>query len=95
MIGSRTFTNKTRTEDIQCIIYARLGFGMDLISERTGLGKGAISYRLKLLGVKISDYRKGKTELSQRIIQAATADSRHLMDQIREHINKVLPATKA
>mgnify|MGYP000308251149 CR=1 FL=1 len=91
MIGARTFTNKTRTEDIQCIVLARLGFSTKTIASRTGLSPGAISYRLKLLNVKISDYRNGRSELSQRFIEAASADSARLMDEIKQHISKVLP----
>lgn len=89
MIGARTFTNKTRTEDIQCVIYARLGFSMNLISERTGLSKGAISYRLKLLNVKIADYRNGNSQLAGRILDAATADSKLLMGEIKKHMTQL------
>lgn len=94
MIGSRTFTNKTRSEDIQCIVLARLGFSLKTIALRTGLSTGAVAYRLKLLQVKISDYRNGNSPLSQRIIEVAQADSHLLMDQIRSHINKMLPNAK-
>ncbi len=89
MIGARTFTNKTRTEDIQCVIFARLGFSMNLISERTGLSKGAISYRLRLLHIKVADYRNGTSPVSQRIIEVATADSKKLMGEIKAHISTV------
>lgn len=89
MIGERTFTNKARTEDIQCVIFARLGFSMNLISERTGLSKGAISYRLKMLHVKIADYRNGTSPVSQRILEVATADSKRLMGEIKQHITTV------
>lgn len=89
MIGARTFTNKTRTEDIQCVIYARLGFSMNLISERTGMGKGAIGYRLKLLGIKIGDYRNGHSPVSQRILEVATSDSKRLMVEIKHHMRQL------
>jgi hypothetical protein len=89
MIGARTFTNKTRTEDIQCVIYARLGFSMELISQRTGLSKGAIGYRMKLFNIKLADYRNGASPVSQRILDVASADSKRLMDQIKVHISRV------
>jgi hypothetical protein len=89
VIGARTFTNKTRTEDIQCVIYARLGFSMNLISERTGLSKGAIGYRLKLLKIKVADYRNGTSPVSQRILDVATSDSRKLMGEIKHHMKQL------
>lgn len=91
MIGERTFTNKTRQEDIACIIYGRLGFSLNLIAKRTGLTKHAVSYRLKLLGVKLADYRNGESPLAERILDAATADSRILIDEIRKRIKHSLP----
>lgn len=94
MIGERTFTNKTRSEDIACIMYAKLGFSINVIARNTGLSKGAISYRMRLLGVKLANYRNGESELAKRCIAAAAADSNRLMDQIRQHINKALPPPK-
>lgn len=86
MIGHRTFTNKTRSEDIQCIIMGRLGFSVLAISERTGLTKHAVNYRLRLLGVKLRDYRNGHSDLSQRIQAAATTDANHIVTEIRKYI---------
>ena len=86
MIGARTFTNKTRAEDVACIIYGRLGFSLALIAKRTGLTKAAVSYRLKLLNVKLADYRNGESPLAERIIDAANAESLVLIEEIRKRI---------
>lgn len=89
MIGARTFTNKTRSEDIACILGARLGFSVDCIAQRNGLTPAQVRYRMKLFGIKLSDYRNGRTPLAERILAAATADSARLLGEIR----KFLPPT--
>ncbi len=90
MIGARTFTNKTRAEDIACIIYGRLGFSLKAIAKRTGLSTGAVSYRLKLLDVKLADYRNGESPLAGLIMDAATADSRMLIAEIQKRIRATM-----
>lgn len=94
MIGARTFTNKTREEDIQCVVYARMGWSVKTIARRTGLSKGAIAYRLRILNIKIRDWADARSPFSQRMLEGATAESHLIMGEIKKHMSKVLAAPK-
>jgi hypothetical protein len=86
-------TPLTTTADIQCLLMARLGQSVESISQTTGLSKSKISYRMKLAGIKLSDYRNGKSPIAQRMIQMAAVESRHQLDYLKVEIRKQLAAT--
>lgn len=50
---------------------ANLGIGTKTIAMKTGLKPGSISYRLRCAGVRISDYRTGRSETAQYVMQHA------------------------
>lgn len=57
--------------DFACIMYARLGFGMDLIMRLTKLTKGQVRGRLKKYGVNIGEYRRGESDVAQEVLRKA------------------------
>lgn len=59
---------KGNTNDLRAVILAQLGISKWKIAKETGLSEGQISYRMKLLGIKLSDYRNGENFISQRVI---------------------------
>jgi len=87
--------NKLTAEDIQCVIYARLGLSAKLIGKRTGLTTGQVYRKLNFFGVKLFDYRHGRTEFSQRMITAADEHRERLLDDVRVAVAKFLPTPPA
>lgn len=55
----------TNPVDIQCAVLGMMGFSAKFISKKTRLSQGQISYRLKLAGVKMADYRYGRNAASK------------------------------
>lgn len=79
------FLNETANHsDLCCVLLARLGFSHKAITEQTGLKSYQISYRLSRLGIRIEDYRNGKSELATRVIKAAHIDAAGIATQIRK-----------
>lgn len=89
----KVFLNNTaNSEDIRCVIMARLGFSYKYIAEQTGLSLDQIIYRCKQLGIKVTDYRNGRTELAQRFVQLAQVDAAGIGQQITKLLADSVPA---
>ncbi len=89
----KVFLNNTaNAEDIRCVIMARLGFSYKYIAEQTGLNANQIAYRMQQLGIKITDYRDGKTELAQRFTKLAQMDAAGIGQQITKLLANTAPA---
>jgi len=90
----KVFLNNTaNAEDIRCVIMARLGFSYKYIEEQTGLNIGQINYRMAQLGIKLSDYRRGRTELAQRFVAMAQVDAAGIGQQITKLLTDSTPET--
>jgi hypothetical protein len=57
--------------NVQCVLLAMLGFSVKYITKQTKLTPYEISYRMKLAGVKLNDYRSGRSRAAQTVQQAA------------------------
>lgn len=91
----KVFLNHTaNSEDIRCVIMARLGFSYKYIAEQTGLNANQISYRMEQLGIRISDYRNGRTELAQRFVKMAQVDAAGIGQQITRLLADSTPEPK-
>lgn len=55
--------------DLQCAYLGTAGFSATLIALKTGLSKAAVYYRLRMVGVRIRDYREGRNAIAQYVIQ--------------------------
>lgn len=83
-------SKRTRSEDVECIILAKLGFSRKCIAARTGLSEGQISTRIKIAGVRLADYRNGETHLANSVIEAAHQDSTVYFNEVKQQIQQLL-----
>jgi predicted DNA-binding protein YlxM (UPF0122 family) len=90
VIGAVTFSSKARAEDIAVLMYARLGFSLEVIAANTHLSKAAIAYRLKVMRVKIRDYRNGTSPLAQQVIKVAHRESQEIFTALQHQIEQQL-----
>ena len=71
---------------IQARALASIGFSSKYIAKLTGLTRSEIFYRLRTEGVKITDFRNGKS----RVAKIVSKNVLHYSDQIEsENYNKV------
>lgn len=89
MIG---LTTKATRADIQCLLLVKCGLSLGLISEKTGLTKGQIAYRCHCAGIKVTDYRDGKSEFSRQVIGVTETMGKSYYDDLRIEIRKVQTA---
>lgn len=74
-------------EDFTCALLGSLGFSTRYIMEHTEFSTGQISYRLRLGGIKRSDYRDGKSTLSGTIMKRARNIA---IPEVKAHLAKVI-----
>jgi hypothetical protein len=79
--------NLSEGSDFACVLLGSLGFSSRYISEHTAFSTGQISYRLRLGGVKRSDYRNGTAPMVGTIIRRAREVA---IPEMQEHIGRVL-----
>jgi len=87
-------TPLTTISDVQCILLARLGQSVKSIERTTGLSAGRIQYRLKLSGIKLSDYRDGKSPIAERMVKMAMAEGQEQLNALKDAIRKQLGPTQ-
>jgi hypothetical protein len=76
--------------DVQCRDLCEGGFGYDRISKETGLTKGQVGYRLKMLGISPMDYRRGTSELAKKIIKLISEDKQRYFDMMVSNVRRYL-----
>ena len=87
------FKNRPRTvqllagDDFRCALMGSLGFSTRLIMEHTGLTPSQVGYRLRLGGIKRSDYRNGSSEIATTMLRKARVIA---MPAVKEHLREVL-----
>jgi hypothetical protein len=81
---------RTTKHDVECVILARLGFPYKTIAKCVNLSKGQVGYRLKIAGVSPLDYRRGESELAQRVMAIASEDSKKFFDTMASTIRRYL-----
>ena len=82
--------NLTEGSDFACALLGSLGFSSRYISEHTAFSTGQISYRLRLGGIKRSDYRNGTAPMVGTIIRRARDVA---IPEVKAHIGRVLQET--
>lgn len=82
-------TKRTTVQDIQCVLLGRLGFSYTLIRKRTGLTNGQIALRLKQTKSQVKLYRLGESRIAERVIEASTADTKRLLNEIRAEMKQL------
>lgn len=85
-------TQKASRQDIQCLLMAKLGLSAKVISEKTGLTKGQITYRCQTAGLKIADYRNGTSEISKQVIEVTQGMALNFYDDLRIKIQNLTKA---
>lgn len=52
---------------MEAMIMAQTGFSLKYIAQETKLSSGRIRYHYKILGIKLTDFRNGKTHFSVKV----------------------------
>lgn len=76
-------------EKTQAVILASRGFGVRFIMSQTKMTPGAIKYWCGLAGVKISDFRNGKTQYARKFAR----ETKSLAYNTLQHQHKQLKGT--
>lgn len=64
-IKFRSQSIEGRPETKHARTLADVGMSIDTICQETGLKRGAVAYRLRKIGKKLSDYRSGRSPLGK------------------------------
>ena len=60
-----------RGEDFQCVVLGALGFSADNIGQQCGLSRGQVYYRMRKAGLRLRDYRDGRTPVAKAVVRHA------------------------
>ena len=83
------FTSKASNADVHAILMGKMGLSYSIISARTGLSHSQIKRRLKQSGSLVGAYRRGETEISNKVIDITEQQTKFLIDKIKIKINKI------
>lgn len=73
----------TESEEIEVVVMGELGFSTQAIADETGLSKGQVLYRLRLAQVKRADYRNGKSDTAERVLDTMRRPlEQHVKDEV-------------
>ena len=78
-------------DDFACALLGSLGFSTKLIMARTGLSPSQIGYRLKVGGIKRSDYRNGESLLADTMINRGQFIA---ISAVEEHLQKFVAESR-
>ena len=73
----------------EAIIMAELGSSAKYIGSECGLSAGQVYYRLRLVGVRIKDYRDGKSHIAKLVHSAVKSKVKRIAET---RIARALPA---
>ena len=74
-------------DDFKCALMGSLGFSTRLIMDHTGFTPGQVGYRLRLGGIKRTDYRNGTSAMAVSMLQKARVMAVPLVrDQLQQMI---------
>lgn len=62
-----------RQQDFDCLMLARFGMELKTIAGFTHMSVGQVHYRLKKLGVKVTDFRRGHGVYAQMVLDGLKA----------------------
>lgn len=74
-------------EDFKCALMGSLGFSTRLIMEHTSLTPSQVGYRLRLGGIKRSDYRNGTSVVAMNLLRKARVVA---VPVVREHLLEII-----
>lgn len=66
------------------------GFTAETIAKRTGFTEGQVRYRMKLLGISTTKYRRGENELAKKVIECIDENSKRFFDTIVSNVRRYL-----
>lgn len=89
--ATKYFLSENATkDDIMVRDMVECGFGYDYMSKVTGLSKGQIGYRLKMLGMSPKDWRNGQSILAQKVTNLISEDSKRYFETMVSNIRRYL-----
>lgn len=76
----------SKQENIELIALANVGMTLKTISEFTGLSVSQVTYRCKIFGIKVTDFRHGRGPIAQMVFErVGNAVANRSMQLVREH----------
>lgn len=85
---------KVTRSDIKCLLLAKAGISVKKISEACNISIGQVKYRLRIAEIKLADYRNGKSDTGQRVIDAIDISSNNYIRELKDEIVKVIESKK-
>ena len=79
-------------DDFRCALMGSLGFSTRHIMEHTGLTPSQVCYRLRLGGIKRSDYRNGSSAVANSMLRKARVIA---VPVVEEHLRGFILASAA
>lgn len=76
--------------DLMVADMARAGFTLKTISAKTGFSIYQVSYRLKQLGLSTAAYRRGESDLAQKVIAFIDENSARYFDTLVSNIRRYI-----
>ena len=78
-------------DDFTCTLLGSLGFSTKLIMARTGLSPSQIGYRLRVGGIKRSDYRDGESPLADSMLERGQSIA---ISTVEDHLLKFVEESR-
>jgi len=90
-ILSRPRSKLWTVDDFEAVILAEVGFSVATIAAKKRLSKAQVTYRMKLAGVKLRDYRDGKSRVAIMVLSASRKYATdQFVHQVEDHTKKHL-----
>ena len=81
---------RAKKEDVATLDLGRCGLTHEAIAEAVGTTPGKVAYRLKMAGIRTSDYRRGTSELAKQIIKYVVDDSAKYFETVVSNLKRYL-----
>jgi len=87
--GIVRFIDKAGQPEIAALLFAKVGMAYSLIRERTGLTNSQIASVLRYNGVKLSDYRKGESPTSKKVVSAVESSTGQFLRELKGELTRL------
>ena len=77
--------------DFRCAMLGSLGFSIRHIVQHTGLTEAQVCYRLRLGGIRIADYRNGKSAVATSMLRKARLIA---VPVVEKHLREILATSR-
>lgn len=82
--------NRATRSDIKCLLLAKAGLSSKAIAGACHLTPAQVTYRCSMAGIKLSDYRNGKSDFARQVMHAADVSSQDYVRDLKVELQKLL-----